>query len=178
MKRVFTPPDFTRVPDGTLVAELLRVGDGFSMAPGVIEPGNFSKIHLHPFVTQATYVRSGRLIVWMRGPKDPKPYSLELESDQACLTEPGTLFQLVNPAYEPCHVLYIVSPSFLFETGPAGNVVYNDAVILEGSWEDLAKAKYDLGKLAKRIPIAEERQRSAERLARLRQPPNRHQDQG
>lgn len=166
MKKVFAPPDFTRVPDGTLVAELLRVEKGFSLTPGVIEPGTSSKIHLHPFVTQVTYVRSGRLIVWMRGPKDPKPYSLELESDQACLTEPGALLQLVNPAYEPCQVLYIVSPPFLYEAGPAGNIVYNDALVLDGSWEDLAKAKYDLSKLAKRIPTAEERQKSAERLSR------------
>ncbi len=170
MKKVFAPPDFTRLPDGTLVAELLRVGEGFSLAPGVIEPGTSSKIHLHPFVTQATYVRSGRLMVWMRGPKDTKPYALELESDQACLTEPGVLFQLVNPTIEPCQVLYIVSPPFLYETGPAGNVVYNDAVVLDGSWEDLARVKYDLSKLARRIPTSAERQRSAERLARLRKP--------
>lgn len=168
MKRVFVSPDLFRVPDGTLVAEMLRVEDGFNLGLGVVEPGMTSKIHLHPFVTQVTYVRSGRLIVWMRGPTDAKPYSLELESDQACLTEPGAFFQLVNPAYEPCQVAYIVSPPFLFETGPTGNVVYNDAVVLDGSWEDLAKAKYDLGKLVKRLPTAEERRQSAERLTKMR----------
>jgi hypothetical protein len=134
----------------------------------MIEPGISSKIHLHPFVTQVTYVRSGRLIVWMRGPKDAKPFSLELEGDQACLTEPGVFFQLVNPAYEPCQVLYIVSPPFVYETGPTGNVVFNDAVVFDGSWEDLARAKYDLHKLAKRLPTAENRQKSAERLSRMR----------
>jgi mannose-6-phosphate isomerase-like protein (cupin superfamily) len=167
MKRIFVQSDPNRVPDGTLVSELLRV-DGFSLASGVIEPGVSSKIHLHPFVTQVTYVQNGRVIAWMRGPSDAKPYSLELSSDQACLTEAGTFFQLVNPAYEPCHVLYIVSPPFLFEIGPAGNVVYNDAVILDGTWEDLAREKYDLSQLVKRIPTAEERQKSAERLARQR----------
>jgi mannose-6-phosphate isomerase-like protein (cupin superfamily) len=167
MRRVFIQPDPNRVPDGTLLSEVLRV-DGFSLAAGVIEPGLSSKIHLHPFVTQVTYVQSGRLIVWMRGPGDVKPYSLELLSDQACLTEPRTFFQLVNPAYEPCHVLYIVSPPFMFETGPTGNVVYNDAVVLDGGWEDLARVEYDLGKLVKRFPTAQERQKSAERLALMR----------
>jgi mannose-6-phosphate isomerase-like protein (cupin superfamily) len=170
MKKIFVSPDFYRVPDGTLVAEMLRVGEGFNLGLGIVEPGVTSKIHLHPFVTQVTYVRSGRLIVWMRGSKDAKPFSLELESDQACLTEPGVFFQLVNPAYEPCQVLYIVSQPFIYETGPTGNVVYSDAVVLDGSWEDLARVKYDLSQLVKRIPTAEERQRSAERLARLRKP--------
>ncbi len=167
MRRVFVQPDPKRVPDGTLLSEMLRV-DGFSLAAGVIEPGLSSKIHLHPFVTQVTYVQSGRLMVWMRGPSDEKPYSLELISKQACLTEPGTFFQLVNPAYEPSHLLYIVSPPFLFETGPTGNVVYNDAVVLDGNWEDLARDKYDLGKLVKHFPTAQERQKSAERLALMR----------
>jgi mannose-6-phosphate isomerase-like protein (cupin superfamily) len=167
MRRVFIQPDPNRVPDGTLLSEVLRV-DGFSLAAGVIEPGLSSKIHLHPFVTQVTYVQSGRLMVWMRGPSDEKPYSLELFSKQACLTEPGTFFQLVNPAYEPSHVLYIVSPPFLFETGPTGNAVYNDAVVLDESWEDLARDKYDLGKLVKHFPTAQERQKSAERLALTR----------
>ena len=178
MKRVFVSPDFYRVPDGTLVAEMLRVGESFNLGLGIIEPGMTSKIHLHPFVTQATYVRSGRLIVWMRSPKDTKPFSLELESDQACLTEPGVFFQLVNPAYEPCQVLYIVSPPFIYETGPTGNVVFNDAVVLDGGWEDLARAKYDLGKLVKRIPTAEERQQSAQRLAKMSKPTTQHQDGG
>ena len=167
MRRVFVQPDPNRVPDGTLLSEVLRV-DGFSLAAGVIEPGLSSKIHLHPFVTQVTSVQSGRLIVWMRGPNDEKPYSLELSSNQACLTESGTFLQLVNPAYEPCQVLYIVSPPFLYETGPAGNVVYNDAVVLSGGWEDLARDNYDLGKLVKHFPTAQERQKSAERLALMR----------
>ena len=166
MKRVFVSPDFFRVPDGTLVSEMLRVGEGFNLGLGVVEPATNSKIHLHPFVTQVTYVCSGRLVVWMCGPQDEKPYSLELLKDQACLTEPDTFFQLVNPAYEPCQVLYIVSPPFLYEADSAGNIVYNDALVLDGSWEDLAKAKYDLTKLAKCIPTAEERQKSAERLSR------------
>ena len=166
MKRVFVSPDFFRVPDGTLVSEMLRVGEGFNLGLGNVEPGMTSKIHLHPFVAQVTYVRSGRLIVWMRGPQDVKPYTLELFSDQACLTEPGTYFQLVNPGYEPCQVLYIVSPPFLYEADPTGKVVYNDAVVLDESWEDLARIKYDLGELVKDLPTAEERQKSAERLSR------------
>jgi mannose-6-phosphate isomerase-like protein (cupin superfamily) len=167
MRRVFVHPDPNRVSDGTLLSEVLRV-EGFSLAAGVIEPGLSSKIHLHPFVTQVTYVQSGRLIVWMRGPSDEKPYSLELSGNQACLTESGTFLQLVNPAYEPCHVLYIVSPPFLYETGPSGNVVYNDAVVLNGGWEDLAREKYALDKLVKRLHTLEERQKSAERLALMR----------
>jgi len=112
MKRVFVHPDLFRVPDGTLVAEMLLVEDGFNLAPGIVEPGITSKIHVHPFVTQVTYVLSGELTVWMRGPKDEKPYSLKLMSNQACLTEPETFFQLVNPTSEPCQVLYNVSPPF------------------------------------------------------------------
>jgi hypothetical protein len=167
MRRVFVQPDPKRVPDGTLLSEVLRMSD-FSLAAGVIEPGLSSKIHLHPFVTQVTFVQSSRLIVWMCGPGDEKPYSLELSSDQTCLTEPGTFLQFVNPAYEPCHVLYIVSPPFLYETGPTGKVVFNDAIVFDFGWEDLAREKYDLGRLVKHIPTAEERQKSTERLAVIR----------
>ena len=35
-------------------------------------------------------------------------------------------------------MLYIVTPAFVFETDAGGKVVYNDALVLDHEWDDLA----------------------------------------
>lgn len=77
MNRIFSiPPPFC-VPDGTWVSPFLNpkdsesdwpfdLLDGFSLAAGVVEPQSSSKIHVMPFVTQVTFVRSGALAVQER----------------------------------------------------------------------------------------------------------------
>jgi mannose-6-phosphate isomerase-like protein (cupin superfamily) len=114
--------------------------DGFSLAAGMIDPNSSSKIHVMPFVTQVTFVRSGDLAVKMKGPGDTEPYILRLTAGQGVLTEPGVFFQLINEGPEPCEVLYIVSPAYVFEMRQGSGVLYDDSLVLEEDWDRLALA--------------------------------------
>ena len=77
MKRIFRPGEFFIVPDGTQVSAFLNATDstiadipmldGMSIAGGRIASGARSKIHVHPAVTQVTYVLSGDLTVKNEG---------------------------------------------------------------------------------------------------------------
>jgi len=147
MKRIFEIAEPFRVLDGTLVSPFLNARDAksglpfdllesVSVAAGIIEPGTRSKIHIMPFVTQVTFVRRGKLQVWMKSQEDPEEYSLQLQDDQAVLTRPGTFFQLVNNDLKPCYVLYIVSPAYVFEE-LNGEVFYEDATVLDEGWEGI-----------------------------------------
>jgi mannose-6-phosphate isomerase-like protein (cupin superfamily) len=147
MKRVFRIGEPVRAPDGTLVSPFLNprdstsslpsdLPDGFSIAAGVIEPKSRSKIQVLPFVTQATFVHRGTLTVHMKGPADEERLTITVQPREAVLTEPGVFFQLVNEGDEPCDVLYITSPAYLFEVR-GGKVIYDDTVILGQDWESL-----------------------------------------
>jgi hypothetical protein len=141
MNRVFRLSPAVRVPDGTHVRTgLAHPAVDLSIAGGEIEPHTASKIHLHPLVTQVTWVRSGTLTVRMKNAAAPAPYTLTLGPDESVVTRPGTFFQLVNDTGAPCHVLYIVQPAFLFVADPAGRVIYNDAVVFDADWAELAAA--------------------------------------
>src|SRR6266566_1622578 len=74
--------------------------EGFSLSAGVIEPGSASKIHVMPFVTQVTFVRSGSLSVRMKGPREAHAYLLHAAEGQSVLTEPGEYLQLINRGKE------------------------------------------------------------------------------
>ena len=64
--------------------------------------------------------------------------------------------------------LLFQQPAFLYETDSAGKPVYNDAVVLDESWQGLREVNYDLARFVKHLPTVEERQQSAERLAIMR----------
>ena len=64
---------------------------------------------------------------------------LRLDGEQAVLTRPGTFFQLINSTTVPCRVLYITSPSYLFEMDQNGQVKYDDAIALDEDWQELAE---------------------------------------
>jgi mannose-6-phosphate isomerase-like protein (cupin superfamily) len=127
MNHVFTPRGYFTVPDGTEVCSFLNATDvtesdvpwgalgEMSIATGRIGPKVHSWVHIHPAVTQVTYVYSGGLTVRMRDASSPEPYDLELRPGQAVVSEPGTLFQLRNDSDAAAEVLYIVSPSYVFE---------------------------------------------------------------
>lgn len=141
MNRVFGLSPASRVPDGTLVRTgLADPAVDLSIAGGEIEPHTVSKIHLHPLVTQVTWVRSGTLTVRMKNAAAPAPYTLTLGPDESVVTRPGTFFQLANETDAPCHVLYVVQPAFLFVADPTGLVVYNDAIVFDEDWAALAAA--------------------------------------
>jgi mannose-6-phosphate isomerase-like protein (cupin superfamily) len=181
MSHVFAIQAMFPVPDGTWVSPFLNskdsqsdlpfdLLDGFSVAAGVIEPNTRSRIHVMPFVAQVTFVRSGVLIVRTKGPSDTAPRSLRLVAGQAVLTEPGEFFQLVNEQATPTEVLYIVSPAYVFDMGPNGELRFDDAVVLTESWEDLAAA--DL-RMRVPMPTAEQRNEALRRIRATKQAASR-----
>ncbi|MCP5060090.1 MAG: cupin domain-containing protein [bacterium] len=114
-----------------------------SIAAGAIGPRVSSWIHRHPAVTQVTYVVSGQLLIWMKEEDGGKPYSLRIRPGQAVVSQPGTLFQLCNEGDEPAQVLYIVSPSYVFEMD-GDTVVYDDAILVARTWDEFERAGGDL----------------------------------
>ncbi len=134
------------VPDGTVVMPLfnprdvtdmkpgLPDGGPFSIAAGEIAPGTRSAIHVLPRSTQVTVVLSGTLTVRMRGLADASPYTLRLGAREACLTLPGERLQFGNETDTPVHVLYVVAPPYRAEVDVKGDIIGEDAVLLDG-WD-------------------------------------------
>ena len=172
MNLIFSIPEPFRVPDGTLVSPFLNAKDsesdlpfdlleGFSLSAGTIEPMTRSRIHVMPFVMQATFVRRGCLELKMKGPDDVSPYTLSLSEGQTALTEPGALLQLINNNASSCEVLYIVSPAYTFEIDDAGSVVYDDSLTLKVDWDELEAAD---GRLADPLPTRAQRDATTKSL--------------
>jgi mannose-6-phosphate isomerase-like protein (cupin superfamily) len=181
MKRIFKIGQMFEIPDGTKVSPFLnpldsnekdlshRLLSGMSIAAGEIPPDVKSKIHLHPLVSQVTWVIEGQLQVWMKGPKDSAPYSLDLQAQQAVFTEPQTYFQLVNPSQSASgRVLYLVSPAYVFEM-EGDRVTYDDAVILDQDWEQLAGQKWHIEELDNLPDVARRRQEAITRITNRKQ---------
>ena len=149
MNRIFDPQSFITVPDGTEVSAFLNATDAsqpnvpwgilgeMSIAAGRIGPGIESWVHVHPAVWQVTYVVSGMLRIRTKNATAVEEYELLLRTGQAAVVEAGTLVQLRNTGDVPADVLYIVSPSYVFELED-GKVVHDDAVLVVKSWEELA----------------------------------------
>ena len=174
MNRIFTIGAGFPVPDGTIVHSILDTAalhhsaavwlEQLSVALGVIPPRITSKIHLHPIVTQLTWVIAGELTVMMKDPDSDAPYSLGLTAEQAVITPPGTLFQLRNTRDVPCRVLYVVSPAFLFEIDAGGNVAYNDAIVLDAEWSELEATGWMLPEGIDLDNVLAEREKSRHRM--------------
>ena len=148
MNRVFTIDRGFQVPDGTIVSPFLNYKDsesdltwdlveGFSISAGEIAPNSKSKIHVMPLVQQVTFVLSGKLEVCMKDINTSAPYTLEVSENQAVLTPPGTFLQFINNTDSPCHVLYIVSPPYLFDM-EGDQVLYDDSICFDEDWKTLA----------------------------------------
>lgn len=148
MNQLFKIENSFQVQDGTIVSPFLNAKDafssipfelldGFSIAAGEIKPLVNSKIHIHPVVTQVTFVYEGRVTVRMKDFKQKEPYAIQLETGQAVLTKPGTFFQLSNMFERTCHVIYIVSPAYVFLM-VKDRVIYDDALVIDKDWDELA----------------------------------------
>jgi hypothetical protein len=174
MNRVFEPVLFFPLPDGTWLAPVLSPWDvnarsmgqdalpGASIAVGEIAAASASKPHLHPIVTQVTWLLEGALRVRMKGRQDAAPYELNLAAGQGVLTEPMTFFQLVNPgAARAARALYVVTPAYVYVPGEEG---YDDAVVYEQSWEELTAAGFPTGSVD---PVEMARTKRATAVARL-----------
>jgi mannose-6-phosphate isomerase-like protein (cupin superfamily) len=136
-----------------------------SIAAGRIGPGVISSIHFHPVVTQVTYVISGQLGIRMKDASTAEPYDLQMQPGMASICEPGTLFQLRNITHNMAEVLYIVTPSYVFEMVD-GQVVYNDAVLVAETWEELGPTHHGL--ILRSADKSEVLSRRAESMLRLK----------
>jgi hypothetical protein len=192
MKRLFQCLDthFFGVPDGTLVNPFLNpkdimsglpwdILDGLSVAAGYLNPEVVSEIHVHPFISQVTVLISGTLDIHMKDPGNTDaPYKLQLKvppltrkpgfSTVATLALPGTFFQLDNSlGSEPAHVLYLTSPSYIFEPGQTSDAppVYDDAVTMGRDWDRLASLNWNPPELSDPARSYGARQRAIQRLA-------------
>jgi mannose-6-phosphate isomerase-like protein (cupin superfamily) len=176
MNHIFQAHGWFTVPDRTDIAAFLNATDAtnrelpwnmlgeMSIAAGRIAPQLHSWVHVHPVVTVVTYLLKGNLLVRMKHGNDYEPYDLQLSVGQAVVVEPGTLFQLRNDWEMPAEVLYIVSPSYVFEND--GNEVrYDDAILVAESWDDLSKSGHDVPSL--KISSYEVRARREESKRRL-----------
>jgi len=172
---MFEPRGYFTVPDGTEVSPFLNATDtnqsdvpwdalgDMSIAAGRIKPGVTSWIHCHPVLVQVTYVVSGQLTVHMKGPGDASPYRRDLQKGQAVVTSPDTWFQLQNSGTVPAEVLYIVSPTYVFEM-EGDKIAHDDAVLVAKSWDEPA-AKQAVSATA--AAAHEARARRAEAMRRL-----------
>jgi hypothetical protein len=153
MNRVFTIHSAVKVPDGTTVYPFLNAMDstsnlpwdlleGFSVAAGEIAGQSASKIHVMPLVTQVTICLRGLLEVRMKDPASPAPYTLRIVPWEAIITHPGTFLQVINPTKFPGQTLYIVSPAYVFEVDEQAKIVYDDSVVFEESWDELARCHW------------------------------------
>jgi tellurite resistance-related uncharacterized protein len=154
VKRLFPIPPPIVVPDGTKLHEIVgprilgesqeksRINDGLSLALGILPAGITSKVHVHPVVWHFTWVRHGTLTVKMKDADCDNPYELVVPEQHGVLTEPGTFFQLLNKSeQQQCEVYYFVGPAFVFEASDS-SVLYNDAVVFDLTWEDLAQLNW------------------------------------
>ena len=178
MKRIFQPTQYFALPDGTGVAPVLNPWDGdadglpldclpgVSLAAGKIAPGSSSKPHLHPLVTQVTWLIEGALRIRMKGARDAMPYELDLAAGQGVLTEPMTFLQLLNPdAMRAARVFYVVAPAFINLSGPAG---YHDAIVFDRTWDELASAGFPTEAAGSLDAVRAQRARAIDRIRAMR----------
>lgn len=152
MKRTFRPTEFFTAADGTEVSAFLNATDttqtdvpwgllgGVSIAAGRIRPGVDSSIHVHAAAVQVTFVVAGELTVRMKARHDSEPYTLRVPAGDAVVCEPGTLIQLSNKTAAEVEVLYIVSPSYVFERDADGLVIHDDSVLV-ADWSEHVTSK-------------------------------------
>ncbi len=118
-------------------------------------------MHVDPAVTLVMYVVAGTLTVRMKDASSAEPYDVALQAGRAAVAQPGTLVRLRNDRAVMAELLYIVSPSYVFEI-EHGQVLHDDAILVARSWEDLVAAHYDLPAL--KVTSAPVRHRTVEEL--------------
>ncbi|MBS0635378.1 MAG: cupin domain-containing protein [Verrucomicrobia bacterium] len=172
--RVFKADNWITVPDGTRLSPFFNPKDCTSGLPWDLldtvslamgEVATESSIHIMPLVTQITFVLSGSLEVVIKEPDQMVAVTHTLKPQQAVLTKPGSFFQLRNKGSEPCRVLYIVSPAYLFELDETQGVVYDDSFIVEETWQKLESLNWKLPSIPSQEKMAQARQESYMRLS-------------
>lgn len=174
MNRIYKIENGIIVPDGTEVFEIigpvqsakagLPIVEEQSLAYGKLDPGEKSSVHVHPIISHLTWVVSGKLTVGMKDTASKEMYFMEVAPRETVLTQPGTFFQLLNNGTEVCEVLYLVAPAFIFEVAPDGTILYNDQIVLDFGWDELARRGWTIPELADLEKIRRERDASMQRL--------------
>ena len=178
MKRIFRRGRGTTVPDGTRVYPFLNPADstselpldlfsGASVALGELQPGQSSKIHMHPLVTLMIWVVSGHLSLKLKDRLSNTPYTLKLRAEDGALALPGTFLQLLNETRTSCRVLYTVSPAYVFlQVGRM--ILYDDAIVLDASWDELARLRWRPASVPRLAAIRAARVRALRKLNALK----------
>ncbi|NML39689.1 cupin domain-containing protein [Chitinophaga sp. G-6-1-13] len=174
MNKIYRIENGVVVPDGTTVYEIigpiqsklarLPIIDAESLAYGELDPGEKSHVHVHPIITHLTWVVSGTLTVGMKDAASNDMYYIEVKERETVLTQPGTFFQLINNSDKQCQVLYIVAPAFIFEVNEQGEVLYNDQIVLDLSWDQLRQQHWQIPELQDIAKITAAREASLQRL--------------
>jgi mannose-6-phosphate isomerase-like protein (cupin superfamily) len=174
MNRIYKIENGVVVPDGTTVYEIigpvqssnegLPIIEEHSLAQGVLDPNEKSSVHVHPIISHLTWVISGELTVGMKDKNSEDMYFITVKPNETVLTEPGTFFQLLNNGKDICKVLYIVAPAFIYEVDENGNVLYNDQIVLNMTWEELRKNNWTIPELNNLDEIKKSRIQSLNRL--------------
>ena len=165
MKTVFKPGGFVAARDGTEIdpflnpmdaaaaEELPGMSNRVSAAAGRLRPGVASAIHMHPIVTQITYVVAGCLTVKAVERGQTNPHEFAVEAGAAVVTLAGDPVQFRNDTRADVTVLYIVAPAYVSDDD------YDDAVPLD-DWNsffsdaDLANARArPTAALSRRAPL-------------------------
>jgi len=149
MNKVFESKGEFKIPDGTTISSLINPYDcnsensnfkfdDLSITTGVIKALSKSKIQVLPFVNQITYILDGQIKAIMKGLNDDNQYEIIAKRDQAFITMKNEFLQLINENDIDVKVLYIVSPSYVFEEID-GKIIYDDSIIVDYEWNDLVK---------------------------------------
>ena len=131
---IFQPESFVLAADHTEICAFLNPYDtrsgplpdpaahGVSVAAGRIGPGVRSAVHVHPVLTQITYVTAGTLTALMRDPRGTEAYRVEVPAGAATRTDCGTLLQLCNETDGAVEALYVSAPAYILETAADGSI--------------------------------------------------------
>ncbi|NIP15864.1 MAG: hypothetical protein GWM88_14520 [Pseudomonadales bacterium] len=152
---IFQPESFVPAADGTEICAFLNSSDtrsgplrdpasqAVSVAAGRIGPGVRSAVHVHPVLTQITYVTAGTLTALMRQAGGTEAYRVEVPPGAATRTDCGTLLQLCNETEGTVEVLYVSAPAYILETAADGSVRYEDALMLGEDWDSPAVREWN-----------------------------------
>jgi len=142
LMNIYKPAEKFLLPDKTWLRNIFSNNDvsnefvdKLSLSIGEISPQTKSSIHIHPFVTQVTFVLEGEVVVLSKQFNSLKKSMETLEKDECIITEPNTFYQVENKSQRLSKVLYVVTPSFLFIVNSDGTLKYNDALVLSDDWQ-------------------------------------------
>lgn len=101
-------------PDGIIIRPIPGAGSTLtSVVIGIIPPRDSDyPVHLHHALEQVTYVLSGTVTAFQRGPSEGHASEIELGPGQAITTPPASTLSFRNAGPEEARVLFICVPAY------------------------------------------------------------------